>query len=149
MWMTGRLRNIAVALALLAPIATSASDMAPSLSSRLSRIETAFRGGDAAALRSSLADNSKVRIDLKDLTDGPGSYGAGQLEVIFDGIFDAHKTREFTFRKQEVTVSGPGTAFARGRWVRRTGAQDTTATLTFTLREEAGDWRIHEIRSSR
>ena len=95
--------------------------------------------------------NGKVRVDLKDVMEGPGSYGASQLEVIFVRIFDENRTREFAFRDEEVTVSAPGTAFARGRWVRkaRPGGSDTTDTLTFTLRQESGDWRIHEIRSSR
>ena len=43
----------------------------PQLSSRLQRIESAFRGGDAGALRPCFASSGKVRVDLKDLTDGP------------------------------------------------------------------------------
>jgi hypothetical protein len=122
----------------------------PALSTRLQRIETAFRNGNAGALRSSFS-GGKVRVDLKDLTDGPASYGAGQLEVIFERIFDENRTREFTIRDDDVSVSTPGTAFARGRWSRRPrpGGTDRTDVLTFTLREESGDWRIHEIRSSR
>jgi hypothetical protein len=123
----------------------------PQLSSRLQRIESAFRGGDAGALRPCFASSGKVRVDLRDLTDGPASYGPGQLQVVFEQIFDGTRTREFAFRKQDVTVPSPGTAFAKGRWVRRarTGGQETVDTLTFTLREEDRDWRIHEILTSR
>ena len=123
----------------------------PQLASRLQRIESAFRGGDAGALRSCFASSGKVRVDLRDLTEGPASYGPGQLQVIFEQIFEGNRTREFAFRKQDVTVPSAGTAFAKGRWVRRarTGGQETVDTLTFTLREENRDWRIHEIQTSR
>jgi hypothetical protein len=123
----------------------------PQLSSRLQRIETAFRGGDAGALRSCVASSGKVRVDLRDLTEGPASYGPGQLQVVFEQIFDDNRTREFEFRKQDVKVPSAGTAFAKGRWVRRarTGGHETVDTLTFTLREENRDWRIHEILTSR
>jgi hypothetical protein len=130
--------------------ASAAPAVDAGLSARLRRVETAFRTGSASTLRSGLTAG-KVRVDLRELTDGAGTYGAGQLEVIFTRIFDDNRTREFTFRDEDVTVSGPGTAFARARWVRRArpGGAEATDTLTFTLREEGGDWRIHEIRSSR
>jgi hypothetical protein len=71
--------------------------------------------------------------------------------VIFAQIFEQYSTRELAFPKTDVTLSSPGTAFARGRWLRRArhGGPDSTDTLTFTLCEEGGDWRILEIRSSR
>jgi hypothetical protein len=154
--MTGWRRSIAVAaLAGAAGLqhtpSLRADGVDPRLTSRLQHIESAFRGGDAGALRPSFASTGKVRVDLKDLTDGPASYGPGQLQVIFGQIFDGHRTREFAFRKQDVTVPSPGTAFAKGRWVRRarTGGQETADTLTFTLREENRDWRIYEILTSR
>lgn len=133
-----------------APWAAGAPALDAELSSRLRRVESAFRSGSASSLRSALA-GGKLRVDLRELTGGAGSYGAGQLEVIFARIFDENRTREFAFRDEDVTVSAPGTAFARARWVRRprTGGSEATDTLTFTLREEGGDWRIHEIRSSR
>jgi hypothetical protein len=145
---------VAVAIGLLVGAASRLSAFAsatdPALTARLQRIESAFRSGNAGALRASFS-GGKVRVDLKGLTDGPGAYGAGQLEVIFERIFDENRTREFSIRNEDVTVSGPGTAFARGRWSRRLrpAGADATDTLTFTLREEAGDWRVHEIRSSR
>ncbi|PYQ47158.1 MAG: hypothetical protein DMF78_24470 [Acidobacteria bacterium] len=145
------IRRAAAALLVLCAAGAQAASLDPALSTRLRRIETAFRGGDAASLRPIFTGNGKVRVDLKDVMDGPGSYGPSQLEVIFGRIFDENRTREFHFRDDEVTVSTPGTAFARGRWVRkaRPGGTDATDTLTFTLRQESGDWRIHEIRSSR
>jgi hypothetical protein len=136
---------------LLGEAAPARAALDPGLASRLRRVETSFRNGDAASLRPAFTGNGKVRVDLKAVMDGPGSYGPGQLEVIFDRIFDENHTREFSFRDEDVTVSKPGVAFARGRWVRkpRPGGAEATDTLTFTLRQESGDWRIHEIRSSR
>jgi hypothetical protein len=124
-------------------------ELAAGLHSRLERIESAFRTGDAGSLRGSFSGSGKVRVDLKGLTPGRGSYGPGQLQVIFAAIFDEYRTREFRFGRDDVQVSTPGTAFAKGRWVRRSqrGSQDTE-TLCFTLREEDGDWRVLEIRSS-
>jgi hypothetical protein len=133
--------------------ATAADAQPPDsdLWSRLHTIEGAFRGGDAQSLRSAFPASGKVRVDLRELTEGPSAYAAGQLQVIFGRIFERHPTRDFAFGRDEVTTSASGMAFARGRWVRR-GPQpgrDVIDTLTFTLREERGDWRILEIRSSR
>jgi len=121
------------------------------LRSRLTRIEGAFREGSAGSLRQSFSETGKVRVDLKDMTEEPASYGCGQLQVVFARIFDENQTREFTFPKDGVTVSPAGTAFARARWSRRNrpGGQEAVDNLTFTLRQESGDWRINEIRSSR
>jgi hypothetical protein len=141
----------AAAVLFLAASASPAPAVDPSLVSRLRRIESAFRSGDAGSLRPAFTPNGKVRVDLKEVMEGPGTYGPGQLEVIFGRIFDENRTRAFSFRDEDVTVSTPGVAFARGKWVRklRRGAVDASDTVTFTLRQESGDWRIHEIRSSR
>jgi hypothetical protein len=147
------MRAVLLAVVLLGMGNTSLAE-APSLPAglepRLRRVEGAFRTGNASSLRSSLAGD-KVRVDLRELTSGAESYGSGQLEVIFARIYEDHRTREFSFRDEDVTVSVPGTAFARARWVRRprAGGPEVTDTLTFTFREDDGDWRIHEIRSSR
>lgn len=128
-----------------------AATVDPSLSARLRRIETAFRGGEAGSLRPAFTAKAKVRVDLKDVMEGPGSYGPSQLEVILGRIFAENRTREFSFRDEDVTVTTPGVAFARARWLRKAsgGGPDTTDTVTFTLRQEGGDWRVHEMRSSR
>jgi hypothetical protein len=150
-WMRNAGRALGAALLVCAAADARAATLEPGLSTRLRRIETAFRSGDAGSLRPAFTANTKVRVDLKDVMDGPGSYGPSQLEVIFGRIFDENRTRQFSFKDEEVTVSGPGIAFARGRWVRKAGrgGTETTDTVTFTLRQESGDWRIHEIRSSR
>jgi hypothetical protein len=118
--------------------------------SRLRRIEGAFRDGNAAALRSSFC-TGKLRVDLPEVAGTPASYGPGQLQVIFGQLFAGAPTREFVFPRQDVTLSSADTAFARGRWVRAggTGDRDRAEVLTFTLRQEHGDWRIHEILSPR
>ena len=142
-----------VAALLLTTLAGPAPGEEPNdpLRSRLTQIESAFRDGSAGSLRKSLSETGKVRVDLKDLTDEPASYGCGQLQVVFGRIFDENQTREFAFPKDDVTVSESGTAFARARWSRRNrpGGQESVDNLTFTLRQESGDWRINEIRSSR
>jgi hypothetical protein len=144
---------LVVALVLTALVEPAPGEEPPNaaLRSRLSRIEGAFRDGSAGSLRQSFSEAGKVRVDLKDLTDEPASYGCGQLQVVFARIFDENQTREFAFPKDDVTVSAAGTAFARARWSRRNrpGGQEAVDNLTFTLRQESGDWRINEIRSSR
>ena len=141
---------VALLLAAL-PGPAPAEEPSDALRSRLTRIEGAFREGNAGSLRKSFSETGKVRVDLKDLTDEPASYGGGQLQVVFGRIFDENQTREFAFPKDDVTVSASGTAFARARWSRRNrpGGQESVDNLTFTLRQEGGDWRINEIRSSR
>ena len=143
--------GLGTAALVLSSSGLSAASVDPALATRLRRIETAFRSGDAGSLRPVFTSSVKVRVDLKDVMEGPGSYGPSQLEVIFGRIFDENRTRQFSFRDEDVTVSAPGVAFARGRWLRKVGRGGAEApdTVTFTLRQESGDWRIHEIRSSR
>jgi hypothetical protein len=132
----------------LAPLGEHHTDQA--LESRLHSIESAFRDGKASALAGSFSKDGKVRVEISDLPQGEGSYAAGQLQVIFDRIFEEFRTREFAFTRDDVRISRDGTAFARSRWVRRRPRGDETVdTLTFTLRDESGDWRILEIRASR
>jgi hypothetical protein len=154
----GWLRAVALVAALvvalvLAALASAAPEQEANgeLRSRLRRIEGAFRSRDAGSLRQSFSEAGKVRVDLKDLTDEPASYGPGQLQVVFARIFEENQTRDFAFPKDDVTVSEASTAFARARWSRRSrpGGQEVVDNLTFTLRQENGDWRINEIRSSR
>ncbi|HVR69237.1 MAG TPA: nuclear transport factor 2 family protein [Vicinamibacteria bacterium] len=124
--------------------------MEPSLWSRLQRIETAFRSGDAQALRALLPGEAKVRVDLRLLTDGSRSYGPGQLEVVFREVFAAHEASDLVFRPEDVKVPAADTAFARARWTRTPpGAAPAVEFVTFTLRAQDGDWRIHEILCSR
>jgi hypothetical protein len=144
-----RLGCLALALS-LSPWA-GAEEVEPSLWSRLRRIEGALRGGDADALRASLAREGKVRLEVEGFTSGACSYGPGQLEVLLRRLLAEQPTRAFSVSREDVTVSGSGTAFARARWTRRdtaTGALVDQA-VTLTLREEAGDWRVHELLASR
>jgi hypothetical protein len=154
--MVSRSRRAVVLLAAVAMLAAAAREGRPDagssgLWSRLERIEAAFRSGDAGSLRGSCSGERKIRVEINGLSGGQGSYGAGQLQVVFSSIFDEVRTREFSFGRDDVQLSNPGTAFAKSRWVRRSqaGARDTVDMLTFTLREENGDWRVLEIRSSR
>jgi hypothetical protein len=96
-----------------------AEPVEPALWSRLQRIETAFRGGDAQALRAMLPGETKVRVDLRGLTDGPRSYGPGQVEVVFQQIFQAHHDGDLIFRAEDVKVPAPRTALAGDRRDRR------------------------------
>jgi hypothetical protein len=129
--------------------AASAPQVEPALWSRLRRIETAFRDGDAQALRALLPSEAKVRVDLRGMTDGPRSYGPGQLQVVFAQIFAAHEAHALAFQPEEVKTAA-GTAFARARWSRTArGGAPAVDHVTFTLRAQEGDWRIHEILCSR
>ncbi len=146
-----RWRALAGALLLLPAVAVRAQEVEPSLWRRLECIEKAFRQADAEALRPSFPSEGKVRVQLPELTSGSGSYGAGQLQVLFGRIFRDQATESFSFPRRDVRISTDGTAFARARWVRKHPAAsgDGEDVLTFTLRQDDGDWRIHEVRSSR
>jgi hypothetical protein len=131
------------------PAVSDAGDEA--LRGRLRRVEAAFRQGDAVALRGSFTDKAKVRVELGDLTEGEGLYGAGQLQVIFGRIFEQRRTASMSFPTSDVKVPGAGTAFARAVWLHR-GARsgdERTDSLLLTLHADAGDWRIIEMRSAR
>lgn len=131
--------------------AAGTAEQEDALWSALRRIESAFRAGDAAALRASFPAMAKLRVDLPDVPGCPASYGPGQLQVVFAQLFAATPTRGFSFSRDDVTRPSAGTAFARGRWLRRAegGQPEQADSLTFTLREEAGGWRIHEILGTR
>jgi hypothetical protein len=146
-----RCRALLSALVVLVVRGVTAEDLDPALGARLTAVEGAFRGGSASGLRACVSRTAKVRVDLRGQAEGSGSYGASQLQVIFERIFDESPTREFTVKRDEVTVSAQGTAFARARWSRRSraGGDEVTDTLTLTLRREDGEWRVYELRSSR
>lgn len=118
---------------------------------RLRRLESAFRQGDATALRLLAPGSGKVRIDLPPWTEGPASFGPGQIQGVFAQVFAERRTHAFSFPKVDVSVSGEGTAFARARWVWCSGGseQRTSEILVFSLRSEGGDWRLQEIRRAR
>jgi hypothetical protein len=122
-----------------------------SLQSRLRRVDEAFRQGDAANLRGCFSDKAKVRVELPELTEGQGLYGAGQLQVIFARIFEQRRTRSMSFPHADVQVPAAGTAFARGIWVHvgSRNADVRTDSLMLTLHAEGGDWRIIEMRAAR
>jgi hypothetical protein len=118
---------------------------------RLRRLESAFRQGDATALRQASPGTGKVRIDLPPWTEGPASFGPGQIQGVFAQVFSERRTHAFSFLKEDVSVSPEGTAFARARWVWCAGPGDqrVSETLVFSLRSEDGDWRLQEIRRAR
>ena len=132
-------------------LAASPARQEDALWSRLRRIEDAFRAGDAGALRTSFPSAAKMRLDLPDVPGCPASYGPGQAQVVFAQLFSAAATRHFDFQGDDVTRPSEGTAFARARWTRSDpgGRNGPTHSLTFTLREEDGGWRIHEIVATR
>ncbi|HSB60403.1 MAG TPA: hypothetical protein VLI67_01705 [Vicinamibacteria bacterium] len=138
---------LGLALASFAPVAAAGD----ALDARLRLVERAFREGDAAALRPCFAGSSKVRVQLVDISEGEGWYASGQLQVLFARVFEEYATHELAFRDEDVAEPTPGTAFARGVWMRggRRGGPDITETLVLTLREEKGDWKILEMRTSR
>lgn len=146
-----RVRTVLLALVAgaLASVPGAAND--EGLTARIRRVETSFRRGDATDLRTSFAAAGKVRVELRDLTEGPSWYASGQLQVLFARIFEDYSTRELAFASEDVSEPTPGTAFARGRWVRRArrGGPDLSETLVLTFRREKDEWRILEIRSSR
>jgi len=142
------LRLLAVALLLVDAAAASGAEDLPG---RLRQVERAFRDGDATTLRLSIVTDGKVRVGLRDMTDGQGWYSPGQLQVLFARVFAEHVTREIAFGPEGVVEPTPGTAFARGRWVRRArgGGPEVVDTVVLTLREQGGDWRVIEIRTAR
>lgn len=131
--------------------AAAAAEGDEGLRSRLRRVEAAFRQGDAAALRGCFSERAKVRVELSELAEGRGLYGAGQLQVIFARIFEQRHTRRMSFPPADVRVPAPGTAFARALWV-HAGVRDgdeRTDSLMLTLQAERSDWRIIEMRAAR
>lgn len=138
---------LALCLAPRGAAASPAPARQEALAARLRHIEEAFRGDDAGALRASFTTRGKLRLDLPQVPGCPASYGAGQLQVIFGQLFADARTRSFAFADDGGSVP-EDTVFARARWA-RAGPGAPSQALTFTLREEDGDWRIHEIVAAR
>jgi hypothetical protein len=144
--------GLLVALCLAARVAAAApAPAAPArqeaLAARLHHIESAFRQDDAGALRGSFTNRGKLRLDLPQVPGCPASYGAGQLQAIFGQLFADAGTRAFAFAEGD-GAAPDDTVFARATWARG-GTGTSSQALTFTLREEEGDWRIHEILAPR
>ena len=136
--------------ALITAVLPTEAHGAERLASRLEEVSTAFREGDATHLGTSLTAITKLEADLRALGGSQGVYAAGQLEVIFRGIFRDFETRELVFGPAD--LANPKAAVARGRLTFRSrvaGPGEQTRNLTLLLRPESGDWRIFEIRSSR
>ena len=143
---------LAAVVSLTAPLPTLVgAERSPALGDRLRSIAAALRDGDARSLRSAFVTEGKVRLQIAGLTEGQVSYGPGQVRPIFAQIFEEHRTRSFGFDEEDVSVTTPGTAFARGLWQRQSRATGALSrqVLTFTLRLDERGWRILEIRSSR
>ena len=124
--------------------------LAPPLEARLGQIEAAFRGNDAGALRAACLGSGRVRLEVTGVGAAQAGVGPGQLEMLFRQAFAEQRSTAFAFDRPTLRLSPPATAFARARWSKegRDGAP-VHDILTFTLRDEGGDWRIEEIRSTR
>src|SRR5258708_22567555 len=82
------------ALALLLVAAGAHAQANEAVWSRLRSIESAFRQGDASALRLSFSTARKVRGGLKDVPGGERGDAPRQLQVIFAPLFAQYSTRQ-------------------------------------------------------
>jgi hypothetical protein len=150
--MTGWAKAVLAAAVVLGPTGTDATagldDVEAGLDRRLVAIETAFRSGDVRLLFSHLPSGSRVRVDIAGLTGAQAFFGPDQVRVVMEGVFARVCTHRFAFAGKTATND---TAFVTSRWIRqdRLTQMQTSHTLIFTIRREAQEWRILEIRSSR
>jgi hypothetical protein len=123
----------------------------PSLTSRLSALQDAFRAEDARGVRESCSGRTRVRVDLGALTAGAATYGAGQLEVVMKRVFKERRTESFAMAPSGPTVDADA-AYATAQWRHGedAGSGDVRSdALTFVLHREGDDWRVVELRASR
>jgi hypothetical protein len=151
MWVTGVARLAVLAWLAACTLGVASDVVDEALQGRLRRIQAAFRQGDAVGLRGCFSDRAKVRVELGQLTEGRGVYGAGQLQVIFGRIFERRRTQAMSFPRADLQVPAAGTAFAKAIWVHSgvRGSEERSDALMLTLHAEDGDWRIIEMRLAR
>ena len=110
-------------------------------------IEKSFRRCDAGRLRPAFSREVKTYVALPALGVPDGYYGADQMLLLLQRMFEGRSTVRFSINRPRARIRKDGRAVLAAKWVYRDGAV-TRAELriSFVLAAEGPHWRIREIR---
>jgi hypothetical protein len=111
------------------------------------RVERAFARCDAGLLRPVLSRKIKTFVAAGALTETDGYYGADQLVILFERLFEGRTTLRVEALSPDPKPRRDGSASLPIRWISsgRSGSRSEIA-LAFILTMEGQDWQIREIR---
>jgi hypothetical protein len=141
-----------VLLAALAALTAAApTERDADLEAALQVIETAFRAGDADALRPVLPEGSKILLDLESHSRPSAYYSPEQIVLIFGKLFHQMHVLRFHLHREHGGASGARLHYVPAEWSGRDdrgGVHETR--LQFMLaREDDDTYRIREIKEVR
>jgi len=111
------------------------------------RVERAFTRCDAAQLRPVLPRKVKMLVATRALAPSDGYYGADQLLILFERLFDGRTTIGFRAISSDPKTRRDGRASLQIRWISSdSGESRSEISLTLILVKEGTDWQIREIR---
>ena len=132
----------------LAPARAAEETPPPSPLAKLhARVERAFGRCDAGILRPLLSRRVKTFVDSRVLAPSDGYYGADQLLLLFERLFERRTTISFTALSADLKPRRDGRARLPIRWISREGGSSRNEiSLTLILDTEGATWHIREIR---
>lgn len=145
------MRLVAVMVGIALPMtSTLAADESPTpmpLAKLHARVERAFSRCDAAQLRPVLSRKIKTLVATRALAPSDGYYGADQLLILFERLFDGRTTIGFKALTSDPKTRRDGRASLPVRWISSDKAESRSAlSLILILAKEGTDWQIREIR---
>jgi hypothetical protein len=145
---------LAAVLLVLLPVASSqaAEEKPPPspLAELHQKVERAFVRCDAALLRPVLSRRIKTFVASRALAPSDGYYGADQLLLLFERLFEGRTTVQFTALSADPKPRRDGRASLPIRWISSgSGQSRSEISLALILAKEGTDWQIREIRDQK
>ena len=114
------------------------------------RVERAFVRCDASLLGPVLSRRVKTFVASRALAPADGYYGADQLLLLFERLFEGRTTVSFTFLTADPKPRRDGRASLPIRWISSGGGRASgEVVLALILATEGADWQIREIRDQK
>jgi hypothetical protein len=114
------------------------------------QVERAFVRCDAALLRPVLSRRSKTFVASRALAPADGYYGADQLLLLFERLFEGRTTVRFTALSPDPKPRRDGRASLPIRWTSiGSDRSRSEISLALILAREGTDWKIREIRDQK
>ena len=112
----------------------------------LERLDRALGSGEVGELRAVLPEGSKVYLQLREIREADGYFGAGQVIKVFAAFFEAHPPRGFE-RLGELRLESGDSAHLRGRVLIGGESEDPAGLiLSLVLTRGPEGWTLREVR---
>jgi hypothetical protein len=111
----------------------------------LDRLQQALASGEASELRALLPERSKVYLQLSEIREAEGYYGAGQVVRVFAAFFERRPPRGFETRGT-VRMETGDSAHLRGLLRFRDSEGEGGLPLSLVLTRGPEGWTLREVR---